>query len=58
MSVDNSVQNLLATEKSLEEYNKEIINHFLINYNHNVRLVASKLGIGKSTIYRILQKKE
>ena len=58
MSVDNSVQNLLATEKSLEEYNNEIINHFLINYNHNVRLVASKLGIGKSTIYRILQKKE
>lgn len=58
MSVDNSVENLLATEKSLDEYNREIINHFLINYNHNVRLVASKLGIGKSTIYRMLQKKE
>jgi len=58
MNVDNSVQNLLASEKSLDEYNHEIIKHFLNKYNHNVRLVASKLGIGKSTIYRMLQKKE
>jgi DNA-binding NtrC family response regulator len=58
MNVDNSVQNLLANEKTLDEYNHEIITHFLNKYNHNVRLVASKLGIGKSTIYRMLQKKE
>ncbi len=58
MNVDDSVQNLLASEKSLEEYTNEIIRHFLSKYNHNVRLVASKLGIGKSTIYRLLQKKE
>ncbi|MBN1985006.1 MAG: sigma-54-dependent Fis family transcriptional regulator [Prolixibacteraceae bacterium] len=57
MNVDDSVQNLLANEKTLEEYNNEIIKHFLNKYNHNVRLVASKLGIGKSTIYRMLQKK-
>ncbi len=57
MNVDDSVQNLLANEKSLEEYNNEIIKHFLNKYNQNVRLVASKLGIGKSTIYRMLQKK-
>ena len=58
MNVDNSVRNLLANEKSLDEYNREIIKHFLTKYNHNVRLVASKLEIGKSTIYRMLQKKE
>ncbi|HKI88850.1 MAG TPA: sigma-54 dependent transcriptional regulator [Draconibacterium sp.] len=58
MNVDNSVQNLLANEKTLDEYIHEIIKHFLNKYNHNVRLVASKLGIGKSTIYRMLQKKE
>lgn len=57
MNVDDSVQNLLANEKTLEEYNNEIIKHFLNKYNHNVRLVASKLGIGKSTIYRMLQNK-
>jgi len=58
MNVDDNVQNLLASEKTLDEYSLEIINHFLNKYNHNVRLVASKLGIGKSTIYRLLQKKE
>lgn len=58
MNVDSSVQNLLANEKTLDEYIHEIIKHFLNKYNQNVRLVASKLGIGKSTIYRMLQKKE
>ncbi|WP_320112022.1 sigma-54 dependent transcriptional regulator [Draconibacterium orientale] len=56
MNVDESVQNLLAQEKTLEEYNNEIVKFFLNKYNQNVRLVASKLGIGKSTIYRMLQK--
>lgn len=58
MNIDDSVQNLLASEKTLEEYSNEIIKHFLNKYNQNVRLVASKLGIGKSTIYRMLQKKD
>lgn len=56
MNIDESVKNLLATEKTLEEYNNEIVKFFLNKYNQNVRLVASKLGIGKSTIYRMLQK--
>ena len=58
MNIDNNVQNLLATEKTIEEYTQEIIKHFLNKYNHNVRLVATKLGVGKSTIYRMLQNKE
>lgn len=56
MNVDENVQNLLASEKTLDEYNNEIVKFFLNKYNQNVRLVASKLGIGKSTIYRMLQK--
>ncbi len=56
MNVDENVQNLLASEKTLEEYNNEIVKFFLGKYNQNVRLVAAKLGIGKSTIYRMLQK--
>jgi two-component system, NtrC family, response regulator AtoC len=58
MSVDENVQNLLSSERTLDEYNLDIIKHFLSKYNQNVRLVAKKLGIGKSTIYRMLQKKE
>jgi two-component system response regulator AtoC len=56
MDVEKNIQNLLATEKTLEEYSQEIIIYFLNKYNQNVRMVASKLGIGKSTIYRMLQK--
>ncbi len=50
-----NVNHLLASEKTLDEYTEEIINHFLNKYNHNVKMVASKLNIGKSTIYRMLQ---
>jgi DNA-binding NtrC family response regulator len=58
LNIDDNVQNLLSTEKTMEEYNQEIIKHFLNKYNHNVRLVATKLDVGKSTIYRMLQNKE
>ncbi len=58
MNIEENVENLLANEKTLEEYNLEIVKHFLNKYNQNVRLVASKLGIGKSTIYRMLQNKQ
>lgn len=58
MNVEEDIQNLLATEKTLDEYDREIILYFLNKYNQNVRMVASKLKIGKSTIYRMLQKKE
>lgn len=58
LNVEENVQNLLSSEKTLEEYGHDIIRHFLIKYNQNVRLVAKKLGIGKSTIYRMLQNKE
>ncbi len=45
----------LATECSLEEYKKNIINHFLEKYDNDILLVANKLDIGKSTIYRMLK---
>lgn len=46
---------LTSAEMTLEDYNVEIVKHFLRRYNNKVRLVADKLGIGKSTIYRMLQ---
>jgi two-component system, NtrC family, response regulator AtoC len=47
--------NLLGQEKTLEDYTHEIIQHYLAKYNHNVKVVADKLDVGKSTIYRFLQ---
>jgi two-component system, NtrC family, response regulator AtoC len=52
---DFSIQAALVEEKTLEDYEKEIIKHFLSKYDHNVVLVAQKLGIGKSTIYRMIK---
>ena len=53
-STTSSSQDFLYEEITLEEYNKRIINHFLEKYNHKVRLVADKLNIGKTTIYRLM----
>ena len=41
--------------QTLKEHNKRLIENLLKKYNNNVRLVAQKLGIGKSTIYRLLK---
>ncbi len=49
------VNDLLSEELTLEEYNQKIIKHFLAKYDNNVVLAAQKLGVGKSTIYRMLQ---
>lgn len=53
----NLNRNLLSQEKTLQEYNEEIIQYFVNKYQ-NVREAAKRLGVGKSTIYRYLQAKE
>lgn len=42
-------------EKTLREYNADIISYFLKKYNNNVVKVAGKLDIGKSTIYNMIR---
>lgn len=44
-----------SMEKTLKEYNADIISFFLKKYNHNVIEVAEKLDIGKSTIYNMIK---
>lgn len=45
-------------QKSLRQYTCDIIKHFLKKYDDDVLLVAEKLDIGKSTIYKMIQQKE
>jgi two-component system response regulator AtoC len=47
-----------AVEKSLRAYTLEIIRYYLRKYNNDVLLVADKLDIGKSTIYKMIKDKE
>jgi len=48
----------LFEEMSLRDYTFKIIKHFLDKYDNNVLLVAEKLDIGKSSIYRYLKEME
>lgn len=45
-------------EKTLREYTNDIIIFFLKKYNQDVQEVASRLDIGKSTIYSLLQRRD
>lgn len=54
-SSSGMLSDFLQNETTLEEYNKRIIRHFLEKYDNKVRLVADKLGVGKTTIYRMMQ---
>lgn len=54
----DAAENLLMEENTLAEYTRKIISHYLQKYNANVLLVAKKLDIGKSTIYRMIKEKQ
>ncbi|MBC7391033.1 MAG: sigma-54-dependent Fis family transcriptional regulator [Opitutaceae bacterium] len=54
----NLVEDFLAFEMTLEGYNQKIIQYFLKKYDNNVVLTAQKLGVGKTTLYRMIQEKK
>ncbi len=47
----------VTEEKSLEQYNYDIIKFYLKKYSNDIGTVANKLEIGKSTIYKMIQRK-
>jgi two-component system, NtrC family, response regulator AtoC len=51
----SSIANLLNKEITLKEFESQVIQHYLDKYDKDVLLVAKKLDIGKSTIYRMVQ---
>lgn len=53
-----SLENLLNANLSLKEINERIIRDRLQKTNNNIKVVATELGIGKSTIYRMLKETE
>lgn len=48
-------KDFLEVERTLEKYETMIIKHFLQKYDNKVRLVAEKLDIGKTKIYKLIQ---
>jgi len=54
----HGTSDFLIEEDTLQGYVRKIIKYYLQKHNDNVLLVASKLDIGKSTIYRMIKNKE
>ncbi len=54
----NMMDSLLTEERSMREYNIEIVNRFLAKYDNNIKQVADKLDIGVATIYRMLKEEK
>ncbi len=54
----NKEVDLLSKEMSMREYTFSIVKNYLEKYDDNVLLVAEKLNVGKSTIYRYLKEME
>ena len=54
----NAKSDFLLEEDSLQGYVRKIVKYYLQKYNNNVMVVAKKLDIGKSTIYRMLKNNE
>lgn len=57
-SESNFETELLSQELTLELYEKKIILHVLGLCNGNVQQAADRLNIGKSTIYRLLNREK
>ena len=46
---------ILNEEMTLREYERRIVSAYLEKYENNVKLVAEKLDVGMSTIYRMVK---
>jgi len=58
LQLTGSTTSLTGDDKTLEQYVHEIIEYHLGKNNNNVVMTAKKLGIGKSTIYKMLKEKD
>ncbi|MES2800627.1 MAG: sigma-54 dependent transcriptional regulator [Bacteroidota bacterium] len=58
LSSASEISSIIAEELTLKEYNMKIVQLFLSKYQQNTKIVAEKLGIGQTTIYRMLKGEE
>lgn len=58
LSTNDLMPELLTEELTLREYERKILKSFLDRYDNDTKLVAEKLDIGVSTIYRMLKEEQ
>jgi DNA-binding NtrC family response regulator len=54
-SAPDALPEVMTEEMTLKDYTNRIIDIYLKKYDNNIKLVAEKLDIGQSTIYRLLK---
>lgn len=55
LASSNVLPDVIGEELTLRAYNRRIVQLYLARYDNNIRLVAEKLDIGQTTIYRMLK---
>ncbi|MFP4471280.1 MAG: sigma-54-dependent transcriptional regulator [Bacteroidales bacterium] len=55
LSSSEILHEVLSEELTLREYDRRIVKFFLKKYDNNTKAVADKLGIGQTTIYRMMK---
>lgn len=58
LATGNVLPDVIGEELTLREYNRRIVQLYLTRYDNNTKLVAEKLDIGQTTIYRMLKEGE
>jgi len=58
LNTSASIADLLNREMTLKEFEIQILQHYLDKHEQDVLLVAKKLDVGKSTLYRMIQNGE
>ncbi len=54
-SSNSTVPDIVSEDMTLREYNRRIVNIYMQKCNSNTKEVADKLGIGQTTVYRLLK---
>lgn len=54
----DALPEIMTEELTLKDYTQRIIDYYLQKYENNIKLVAEKLDIGQSTIYRMLKERK
>ena len=55
LSSSDMMTEVLSEEMTMKDYELKIIKAYLKKYDNNMKLVAQKLDIGLSTLYRLLK---
>lgn len=58
VNITDILPDLLTEEKTMREYSIAIVEHYMRKYGDNTKMVADKLDIGQTTVYRMLKEQK